>query len=179
MREQERDRDDGERRARPEGREVPGHRGEVADLSGPAEDASEQRDARLQELADLYRDDLAEHSEFAPEAIDLSSWEPRTPEENADARREYNKERAGLIRAWEEAHGQDWPRYTEDQAGPPPRRAGQLYDCHHIQPLEAGGANSVENIMPLHVDHHGPGARSGVHRQGSPLSRLVSELKEA
>jgi hypothetical protein len=152
---------------------------EQPDLSTPTEDAGEQLEARLEELAALYQEDLQELSDFAPEVIDPSNWEPRSPEENAEARREYSKERASLIRGWEEKHGQEWPRYAQDVGGPPARRAGQLYDCHHIQPLEAGGANGVENVMPLHVAHHGPGATQGVHRLGAPLSRLVSALKEA
>ena len=152
--------------------------GEQSDLTAPADNAQEAHEARIQELAELYLDDLQEASEFAPDSIDPSSWEPRSPEENAEARREYNKERAGLIRAWEQKHGQEWPRYAQDVSGPPSRRAGMRMDCHHIQPLGAGGANSVENIMPLHVDHHGPGAANGVHRKGAPLSRLVDALKE-
>jgi hypothetical protein len=155
-------------------------------LREPAEDAQESHEARLSELAELYRDELheamaelgSEYDEVEVPPLAPSTWEPRTPAENKQARTEYSRRRPALMRAWEEKHGESWPRYENDTPGPPPKRAGQPYDCHHIQPLGAGGRNTVENVIPLHRDRHQVGSPQGVHRTGSPLTRLVKTLKE-
>ena len=155
------------------------------ELSRPAPDAEEEQTARLQELSEHYTEELRnglaeagedyEHIEL--ESVDPTNWEPCSPDETRAARREYHRCRGDLMRAWETKHDAKWPTYSADEPEPYTRVAGQGYDCHHIQPLCASGLNDVNNIVPLPVGHHMPGTPNGVHRAGSPLSRVVSAIK--
>ena len=145
-------------------------------LREPATSRDDGERADLEELSREYSDELRERSDFAPRSVDVQDWEPRSPEQVAEARKEYGRLRPRLISEWEEKHGEPWSRYTHDVEGPPAQKAGQAYPCHHIQPLEAGGSNTVDNIVPLHIKDH-TGAKEGVHRSGSPLRSIVSALK--
>jgi len=50
-----------------------------------------------------------------------------------------------LIRQWEKREGRPWPRDP---------LTGRLYDVGHIKALADGGANTLENIEPIHRDLH-------------------------
>jgi hypothetical protein len=155
------------------------------ELSRPAPEAVEEQTARLQELGEHYMEELrdglaeagADYEHIELESVDPTTWERCSLDENRAARREYYRCRDHLIQAWVAKHDAKWPTYSENVPGPHSRRAGQNYDCHHIQPLCASGLNDVNNIVPLPVGHHMPGTPNGVHRAGSPLTRAISAIK--
>ena len=97
---------------------------------------------------------------------------------------EFESKKYSLRKQWEETNHREWPRYENDiyittESGGKIilRKAGQLYDMHHIQPLGLGGKNEVSNITPisadLHQDHH------GIHATGTPYDQLVKMLGES
>jgi hypothetical protein len=132
----------------------------------------------LEVLGKEYEADLKEISPY-PETIkeiQMKEWEKQLPAEVKEARQEFNNQRDVLIEEWEQAHGKDWPRYDEDiysNNGILIREKNDLYDAHHIQPLEFGGQNNVENITPLHAEDHYD--RQGIH---SPAS-VYQEIRDS
>ncbi|WP_300574807.1 HNH endonuclease signature motif containing protein [Phenylobacterium sp.] len=56
-----------------------------------------------------------------------------------------NPANPGLIRQWEKREGRPWPRDA---------LTGRRYDVGHIKALADGGANTLENIEPIHPDAH-------------------------
>ena len=106
-----------------------------------------------------------------------------SPEETAPLREQFNNLdfKTELKRQWEEANGQEWPKYTEDVYITNARgeqilirKAGSDYDAHHIHPLSMGGKNEVNNLTPLRADVHFD--HRGVHEPGSPFDQLNNIL---
>lgn len=139
----------------------------------------------LQELKQVvsdYADDLLSRSEV-PETIDSEAvvnadYKKVSPECCQAGRVEFNKSKADLISKWEEKNGMEWPRYKEDVYlnETKIRRAGDMYDCHHVQPLTYGGKNEVANVTPLHALEHFD--RQGLHAANSPYSKMENLLKQ-
>lgn len=131
----------------------------------------------LERLSDKYEKEVKDVSPF-PETVeeqDVSEWTKQDPEAVRQARQEFNNQRDALIEEWEQIHGKKWPTYDEDiysKNGVLIREKGDLYDAHHLQPLEYGGKNKVDNITPLHANDHYD--RQGVH---SPTS-TYQEIRE-
>ena len=148
--------------------------------SGESEKEQDEQPETLEELIARYYEDLKNNSEY-PETIeyDDTPWEKITPEENAKMRAEFADNRKdnphckeNLIKAWEEKHGKEWPRYKEDVYvnGKLIRRAGDRYDAHHIKPLSFGGKNEVTNITPISAEKHFD--KQGVHSPTSPYGKI-------
>ena len=75
--------------------------------------------------------------------LDKESWEL--------AVKEFRSKKSSLILEWENMTDQEWPRYTEDVINGKNivvRKAGDLYDAHHIIELNAGGPNEWWNLHP-------------------------------
>lgn len=131
----------------------------------------------LEEVLQEYIKDLKEYSE-CPETIpdkpfDTGDLKKRTPEENAEARKEFSDKKEQLKREWEEANGRPWPKYKHDvysANGKLIRKAGSDYDAHHIQPLSIGGKNEASNLTPLNAEVHYD--KQGIHAPDSPCSKL-------
>ena len=92
---------------------------------------------------------------------------------------EFEKTKDTLIKQWEDAHGVEWPRYTEDvyittKSGQVVlvRKKGQRYDAHHVEPLSAGGKNSASNITPLHYNDH-----RAIHSKDGKCDRYVKAVE--
>lgn len=101
----------------------------------------------------------------------------RTPEELQDVRSHFNQYREEIIKTWESSNG-EWPRYAENvysDSGKLIRRAGDRYDAHHNTPLGLGGANTAENITPMHAKDHYD--KQGIHRPGSPYDNIANIMK--
>lgn len=85
-----------------------------------------------------------------------------------------------MINQWENANNREWPRYEEDvttKEGKAIRKAGDKFDAHHVQPLELGGQNTVDNLTPMHAnDHQG---KQGIHRLGGTYDNMVKTVREA
>ncbi|UOO87154.1 VENN motif pre-toxin domain-containing protein [Neisseria arctica] len=97
-------------------------------------------------------------------------------QELAKRRAEFGRNKAKLIREWEQNTGQKWPTYTKpvnsSKTGLRIRNIGDKYDVHHIQPLENNGANIWQNITPArYPDQH----QGGIHRSGGPLRSLQKD----
>lgn len=115
--------------------------------------------------------DLSPYPETVPN-INISDWEKISPEEVRQMRLEFAGKKDELIREWEMKHGREWPRYEQDiynEYGTLIRQKGDLYDAHHIRPLEFGGENSADNITPLHAkdhyDHQGIHSKDGIYKE--------------
>jgi predicted ribonuclease toxin of YeeF-YezG toxin-antitoxin module len=132
-------------------------------------------------LEQEYLSDLKERS-TAPFDVpaDTSQWDRQPSTEIARKRLEWTQQKTDVISGWEQRHGTEWPRYKADvydeKTGTKIRLAGDRFDGHHIRPLEYGGQNSSENIVPLHANDHYD--HRGIHNPDSPLSRL-GKLMEA
>lgn len=137
----------------------------------------------LDKLVGDYFKDIKEKSE-SPDTIpdrpfEASDLKSLSPKENKEMRHEFNMNKADLIKAWEQKNDREWPTYThdiKDVNGNIIRKAGDRYDCHHIQPLSMGGKNEVANITPLSADVHYD--HQGVHAKESPFSKINDQLKQ-
>lgn len=135
----------------------------------------------LEQLKQKYLEDVRSYSEY-PETIDVekvmkADFRKCSPEEKIKARTEFKQVKNDLIRQWEEKYGVKWPCNKEDiydDKGHFVREAGKRYDIHHIQPIEMGGKNVVDNITPLRADVHYDA--KGVHKTGSPFNNLEKHL---
>jgi hypothetical protein len=149
----------------------------------PKKDVKESKD--LKELVNDYMDDVKSKAEFPDtikKEIDPKDLKKLSPEENRKRHEEYRDrvKKAKLIQEWEQKNGMEWPTYKEDvynKNGKRIRKAGDKYDGHHIQPLELGGKNTVDNITPIHVLKHNQGGQT-IHASDSPYKRLVNSVKE-
>lgn len=135
----------------------------------------------LEKILNNYFNDLREKSDcpdtIPEEPFNTSDLIKRTPEQNAEAREEFDDKKASLKREWENRNGRPWPKYKHDvysANGKLIRRAGSDYDAHHIQPLGMGGKNEASNITPLHAEVHYD--KQGIHAPDSPYSKLDSQL---
>jgi hypothetical protein len=143
--------------------------------------AEDEKNERREEIG-KYIDDLKNNAEY-PETInnnmDPEELKKISPEENAKMREEFNRNKAVLIKEWEEKNGKEWPTYKEDvynENGIRIRKAGDKYDAHHVNPLELGGKNTSENITPIHASKHYDS--QGIHAPESPYRNLVNTVKE-
>ena len=133
----------------------------------------------LSELSKQYTEALKEVSPY-PETIgeqNLNNWEKVSPEEVADKRMEFRNFKESLIEQWEQLNGKEWPKYEEDvysNNGIKIRSAGDYYDAHHLQSLECGGANTAENITPLHAKDHYD--RQGIHSPTGVYQKISDAL---
>ena len=139
------------------------------------------------ELAKEYYSDIINNS-TVPETIakDLLKAEElyKEPAEVvAQKRQEFKNVKSKLVEEWEKNTGKEWPRYTEDvyitlkdDSKVLIRRAGDLFDAHHIKPLSWGGENIWENITPLHADIHFDSR--GVHAIDSAFDKLSKVMGE-
>ena len=142
-----------------------------------------ERKETLEQLKQKYLEDLLAKTEY-PETIDIekamkADFRKCSPEDKIKARAEFSNKQVknDLIRQWEEKNGVKWPRNKEDvydDKGHFVRKAGDRYDAHHIQPIEMGGKNEVDNITPLRADVHYDA--KGVHKIGSPFNNLEKHL---
>ena len=154
---------------------------DVVEQSEAAESTEGSESAELAQVKSDYADDLVSRSEV-PDTIDKegvtnASLEKVSPEQCQAERADFNKVKSDLISQWEKRHGMDWPRYKDDVYlnGTKIRQAGDLYDCHHIQPLTYGGKNEVANITPMHALEHFD--RQGLHAFNSPYAKMENLLK--
>ncbi len=146
--------------------------------SASERDLRQDNGENLENILKEYVDDLRTKSE-CPETISDEFIHPeslviRPPEETAQLRSEFNKEKAQLIEAWEKENGREWPVYDHDiknSEGDIIKKAGWKYDAHHVQPLSLGGLNQASNITPLRFDLH-----REVHAKGSPCDRLEKAI---
>ncbi|ACT00499.1 HNH endonuclease signature motif containing protein [Paenibacillus sp. JDR-2] len=134
----------------------------------------------LSELGDQYTQDLRDLSPYPEtiEPVDLTSWEKVSSEEVAEQRMEFRNVKNSLIEEWEAQTGETWPTYDKDifsNNGIKIRSAGDLYDAHHIRPLEFGGKNTFDNLTPLHAEVHYD--RQGIHAPGSVFQQIGEALK--
>lgn len=134
----------------------------------------------LKNLGEDYNEEIRNGAgEFSFKETDVSSWEKVSSEDCVENRKEFGEQRERLVAEWEKVNGRDWPTYSEDvytESGKLLRKAGQKYDAHHIQPLEFGGKNAVDNIVPMHAnDHHD---KQGIHRPGGSYDQIAQNLRE-
>lgn len=129
-----------------------------------------------------YIEDMKKRSEFAFD-IDSKNIQSRkfdrvSPEKVAEKRQEFKMLRGALRQEWAKKNGIEWPTYKNDvyDNGTCIRKAGQMYDAHHKQPLEFGGKNEVSNITPFHVKDHYDS--KGIHSKDSPFKQLEKMLGE-
>ncbi|WP_028517447.1 HNH endonuclease signature motif containing protein [Ruminococcus flavefaciens] len=135
----------------------------------------------VSELIKDYLNDLKSKSE-CPDTLNETPFKESdlrkiSPEENVSARKDFDNKKADLRKQWEEKTGKEWPVYKEDVYSDSRaliRQAGTPYDAHHIQPLELGGKNEVDNITPIHAKDHYD--KQGVHAPNSPYSNLVKKI---
>lgn len=134
----------------------------------------------IKNLAERYIKELKKYSDVSSTLkdvnLDTKDIKNVPKEEVANRRKEFNQNKANLIRQWEIKNGKEWPRYKKDvinENGIVERKAGQLYDAHHIQPLSMNGKNEVSNITPLRVDDH-----RMIHAKGGTLDSLTSKVEE-
>lgn len=135
--------------------------------------------SEINTLTDDYAKDLKDRSP-CPDTLPDRPFSPddlakRSPEDNAEARGEFDENKSDLKKQWEEQHSRPWPKYEQDvysENGKLIRRAGVDYDAHHIHPLSLGGKNEVNNLTPMHASDHYD--KQGIHAPYSPYSRIES-----
>ena len=92
----------------------------------------------------------------------------KLPSEQTELKRaQFNINKRLLIQKWEKETENKWPRYEKDvknKFGMVVRKAGALYDAHHIIELSHGGPNKSWNIIPArYPDQH----QNGIHKTES------------
>lgn len=60
-------------------------------------------------------------------------------------RREFNRHKARLIEQWQRRYDAEWPIDP---------KTGWKVDAHHIEELQYGGSNTLENLMPIPSGEH-------------------------
>lgn len=128
-----------------------------------------------------YLKDIEEQTgvEIVPEqrtklkhTLDHNRYSKLPSEETKVLRQEFGRVKNELIEEWESKTGREWGRYEEpvySSTGTIVRRAGALYDAHHIIELSFGGPAVWWNIHPARFpDEH----QAGIHRSGSPCNDI-------
>ena len=138
--------------------------------------------AQLEKHLDDYNNEVQKNSAGGKvKEVKQENLRIVTGSELIEKRQECEEKKSELINEWEKLNDQVWPRYTEKVAtekGKPLRQKGMRYDIHHVIPLGMGGANTSENITPIHVLNHGEHCgRYGLHREGGPYAELRAILK--
>lgn len=123
-------------------------------------------------------DDVKSKSEY-PETIknkiDASQLRDVSRAEVAEKRRDFEKQKIALRKAFEEKYGREFPKEKKDVVsddGNIVRKAGSCYELHHIVPLSLGGDNSLDNLTPMSYSAH-----KELHGSDSAYSRLRSAVK--
>ena len=142
-------------------------------------DSREISQGDIRDKLDDYLKDLKDKSEFDDtikvDKDDVDILKKISPEECAENRKYFDKNKNNLISQWEKDNGRDWPKYTKnvyDDNGKLIRQAGQRYDAHHIIPLELGGENKSTNITPLDIKSH-----KQIHSNDGSCKNLVDVVK--
>lgn len=136
----------------------------------------------LEELKRDYANDIRSRSENSEdidvEEITNTELKKVSSEELRIKRLDFNSNKDGLRKQWEEDHGRSWPVYENDVYYKDNliRRQGDYLDAHHKIPLEFGGENTADNITPMHALEHFD--KQGVHAADSPFSKLENYLKK-
>ena len=95
--------------------------------------------------------------------------------DNEERHKEYKKLKPKLIAEWEAKHGIKWPVYDRDiKYKGVIRKKGNLYDVHHVHPIELGGENTVNNITPMDFRNHT--IKGGIHESSTALSSIKDIL---
>ena len=125
-----------------------------------------------------YIDDVKSKSEY-PETVKIKADEIQLrevpKEEVAEKRKDFEKKKKELIKAWEEKYGREFPKEQKDvvsEDGTILKKAGSRYELHHIVPLKLGGDNSLDNLTPMSYSAH-----KELHGAGSAYSKLRSAVK--
>lgn len=149
-------------------------------------EGTEDLEASIEKAVADYMKELKEFSEV-PDTIPDKPFEAsdltRLSHDEVCARREeFYEKKVELRRQWEIDNGREWPKYEKDivnAAGIVVKKAGTLYDAHHIKPLCLGGKNEAENITPLSMDKHL--TTEGIHRKDGAcdgMTKLVEERQQ-
>ena len=125
-----------------------------------------------------YVQDLKKLSEFPETILDMpiniDNLEIISQEVNKKMKEKFDDIKDQLRKQWEQKYDIEWPRYKEDvydSNGKIIRYKGDRYDVHHIQPLELGGQNTLENITPMAYNEH-----VKIHSKHSPCNKLKDFL---
>lgn len=144
---------------------------------------TEDLETSIEKAATEYVNELKEFSEV-PDTIPDKPFEASeltrlSHDEVCAKREEFYEKKADLRRQWEIVNGREWPKYEKDivnAAGIVVKKAGTLYDAHHIKPLCLGGKNEAENITPLSMDKHL--TTEGIHRKDGACDRMTKLVEE-
>ena len=148
-----------------------------------AEKARPERltDTEKSQLGDEYNSEVKKNSAGGDfESVDATDWQKIPDADLEKARVDYMRAKGQLIEEWEKSNGREWPRYEQDQYsqnGKQIRKGGDLYDAHHVRPLEFGGKNEVSNLTPIHCKDHFD--KQGLHRPGGPYDQLAVDGRVA
>ncbi len=85
------------------------------------------------------------------------NWVKKTKEESVVKRKFFEKNKKKLRKKWAEKNNSKWPTYKKDLLNKNKvilRKKGDRYDMHHIKPIQFGGENKIENMIPLHMKDH-------------------------
>lgn len=139
------------------------------DISSPKE---------LSELTKEYIADLKKKAKFpdtiSDDCLAMEKIELQSPDKVAELREEFDDKKDDLRNEWEKLHGQEWPRYTEQdikELNLTDRQPGNRYDAHHIQPLQLGGKNEASNITPIDRNAH-----SEIHSKEGSCKAMVDKV---
>ena len=131
----------------------------------------------LEKYVNEYLDDVKKLAAY-PETlkgirIDVSKLEKIS--NNEERHKEYKKLKPKLIAEWEEKTGMKWPVYDRDiKYKGVIKKKGNLFDVHHIHPIELGGENTVNNITPMDFRNHT--IKGGIHESSTALSSIKDIL---
>lgn len=144
----------------------------------PSVEQSELKE-KMKEGLEQYKQELIDNSPF-PDTVNLDELKvdniERLPKEEVAKRRDaFKRDKANLIKEWENQTGREWPRYKEDVIvnGVVVAKAGDLYDAHHIKPLSWGGENTASNITPMEWRPH----HQKLHASDSGYSKVSNLIK--
>ena len=131
----------------------------------------------LEKYVNEYLDDVKKLAAY-PETlkgtrIDVSKLEKIS--DNEERHKEYKKLKPKLIAEWEEKTGMKWPVYDRDiKYKGVIKKKENLFDVHHIHPIELGGENTVNNITPMDFRNHT--IKGGIHESSTALSSIKDIL---
>jgi len=134
----------------------------------------------ISKVCEAYNDEVQQFSSASEVHVtDAAEWKKVSPAEYGEVRRDWVMNKNEYINQWEEINAKPWPTYSEDyvQDGKTLRKEGDLYDAHHVQPLEFGGKNTAENITPMHARDHLD--HKGIHGPDGPYAELARHFRNA
>lgn len=139
------------------------------DVSGRLSDKTELYGKKDEVNSRIFHEYLADVKKFSAyelssesqkkleEYIKTNEIKKQPPAETIKKRVEFDRKKKKLIEQWEIENGKKWPRYEKDEVdekGNVIRKAGDLYDAHHIIELSYGGPNESWNITPMKYSDH-------------------------